>query len=302
MSPAVTLALLATMAPRPGASCPVRLIPSDAPQAWASAASALERTLRDTAAAGHDCREIVVRAAATGATTPASVEVTTADGRRGVRTVADARDLEPTVAALIITIPTDPPAGPTMVGATARDAPVSLRDGWHLLLLVGTGARLTLPNGPAPVLDLMAGIVHRSLELALYGSWAPLVGAGAKARAGFSSTAEVGLGMATRHSIRSVDLIGGARVAGAGIWGYTRSDTGAMTGSASGSFGDGSSSVFVIAPVFSVFGGTSIPVGRALRVRPQLSLQWMPVTTSADESISDIWSLGLGLGFESGVP
>src|SRR5690348_1381088 len=100
------IAILSVVAGQPQGSCPVRVVPANAPSDWVSAASALERSLHNSTAADRDCREIVVHAS-TPTTAWASVEVTTTDGRLGVRRLADARDLEPTVSALIVTLPAD---------------------------------------------------------------------------------------------------------------------------------------------------------------------------------------------------
>lgn len=290
MMPAVHIAILSVVAGAPQGSCPVRVVPSNASADWVSAASALERSLHNSAAADRDCREIVVHAA-TPSGELASVEVTTVDGRLGVRRLADARELEPTVSALIVTLPADLMAGPPTVSAPAA-APDRA---WRLLMFAGGGARLTLPSVPSPVVDLMVGTLHRPWELALYGSWTPTVmGTNASARAGFASSAEAGLSAAYRSPLRSVDLILGGRATAIGLWGHP-DEMGNMVG-------DNVDKAFLAAPAFSAFLGTSIPFLSGIRLRPQASFQWIPVGITTGDSTSSIWSVGLGLGAESGTP
>lgn len=292
MTPFAQLALIATVTTgNPEGSCPVRVVPANAPAAWVSAASALERTLHDATPGDRDCREVVVHAAP-----DASVEVTTSDGRRGVRRLAEARDLEPTVTALIVTVPTDLMAPPAL---TATAAPTPAGPSWRLLMFAGGGGRLTLPSAPSPVLDLMVGTVHRNWELAVYGSWTPTVwAANATARAGFSSTAEAGLSAARRASFRSLDLIVGGRATAIALWGHdTMAD---QTGAATGDFTDTTGTVF--APALSTFVGASIPFLPKIRLRPQAFVQWIPLGLIRTDATSSIWSVGLGIGAESGTP
>jgi len=293
MTPAIHIAILAAVAGAPQGSCPVRVVPPNASGAWVSAAFALERTLHDSAAADRDCREVVVHAATDQEAGSASVEVTTADGRRGVRRLADARDLEPTVTALIVTLPADLMAGPPTLAATAAPS-VAANPSWRLMLFAGGGARLTLPSAPSPVLDFMVGTLHRPWDLALYGSWTPtVIGTDPSARAGFTSSAELGVSAAHRTQLRSVDLILGGRATAIGLWGHSYDQTGDSTG-------DTADTRFVAAPAMSAFVGTSIPFFSGIRLRPQASFQWIALGIASSDS--SIWSVGLGLGAESATP
>ncbi|HET6284125.1 MAG TPA: hypothetical protein VFH73_24420 [Polyangia bacterium] len=282
-----------------GGGCPIRLLPADAPGPWLSAASALERSLQDRPSVDRDCLEVVVHAATAESPGIASVEVITADGRHGIRYLADARDLEPTVTALIVTVAPDLMATPAAEDAANPAAEAATPGRWRPVLFAGGGARLTLPSAPAPVVELMAGVTHDAWELGLFGSWAPtFIGSGASTRAGYTSAAELGASIAQRRPLRAVDMIGGLRVSAVGLWNYTPPDN--MPGEGTGNFGEPTPGM-TLAPALSGFLGTSIPVSSAVRLRPQLSLQWIPLGISTQQSNS-IWSIGLGLGAESRVP
>jgi hypothetical protein len=291
MTALMHIAIVAAIAGEPQGSCPVRVVPENASAAWLTAASALARTLRSPVSGDRDCREVIVHAAS-----DPSVEVTTSDGRHGVRRLADARDLEPTVTALIVTVPPEfMSETPTL---TAPAAPPPAVHAWQLFMFAGGGGRLRLPSTPAPVLELMVGTLRRPWELALYGGWVPtVVRAGATEKAGFSSTAELGLSAARRHPLGSVDLIVGARAAAVVLWGHTNDSADATGG---GNAGEVPSTVF--APAVSAFVGTSIPFLSRLKLRPQVSFQWIPLGVTSAEPTSSIWSVGFGLGAESGTP
>ncbi len=309
MTPPAILGLVPALFLTAGPLCPVRLVPADAPRPWAAAASALENTLRVTPTGDRDCLEVVVRAAPSPTDAGASVEIITTDGRHGVRRLADARDLEPTVAALIVTISPGLPAAAAPADgdaaiAVAAPAPPSIP--WGALVLAGAGARLVLPSAPAPAVELAAGGVRGSWELALVASWVPtFLGAGATAKAGYSSSAELGISVAQRRAVGArgtTDLLFGARASAAGMWNRTLGDDSVMEGAASGSFGDNPVTAFAVAPAFAAFLGASLPVFSFVRLRPQLSLQWTPLALSSVPATQSIWSVGFGIAAERRIP
>jgi hypothetical protein len=264
-----------------GAGCRVDLVPANAPVAWVSAASALRQTLRRAPEWDRDCRQVLIRA------TPehASVEVTTRDGRRGTRVLGDARDVEPTVTALIVTVPEE----------TAREvaAPPPKPAAWQPLLVAAGGGRLTLPGTPASMVVASAGVSRGPWELALYGAWSPaVIGASASANAAYSSTAELGLGAARRQPVRSAVLLAGARL---GAIRFSPNNAAAQTG-------EHVDLGRAYAPTLTAFVGMAIPVLSFLRLRSELSMQWVPPLMAGTETQMSLWSLGLNLGAETSLP
>jgi hypothetical protein len=266
--------------------CRVELWPADAPTAWVSAASALQRTLRAAPASDRDCRQVLIRA------TPehASVEVTTRDGRRGVRLLGDAREVEPTVSALIVTVPDE-----VAIEKPAASPPTRAR--WQPLIVAAGGARLTLPGTPASTIAVAGGVVRGPWELALYGSWSPAVlGASAAAKSIFSSTAELGLGAARRQPLGSVALLAGVRVGAIRLSPNDAGSNAAQTGDNVDLGGP------AVAAAVSAFAGTAVPLFSFLRLRPELSAQWIPPGWTGTDVRMSLWSLGLSLGAESSLP
>jgi len=278
----IQLALVASApAEATGAGCRVELVPANAPTAWVSAASSLRQTLHRAPEWDRDCRQVVIRA------TPehASVEVTTRDGRRGTRVLADARDVEPTVTALIVTVPEET--------ACEVSVPAAKPAAWHPLLVAAGGGRLTLPGTLASMVVAAGGVVHGPWELALYGAWSPgVIGASAATNASYSSTAELGLGAARRQPVRSAVLLAGARL---GAIRFSPNNGAAQTGQHVDLGG-------AVAPSVSAFVGTGIPVLSFLRLRSELSMQWVPPLWAGTDGRPSFWSLGLSLGAETSLP
>jgi len=282
------LAVLTTVVAQPLGTCHVQVLPADAPRAWMVAAFSLQRQLSaTTAATDHDCRAVVIRAAAR----DASVEVTTGDGRHAVRAVADAGDVAPTVAALIVTLPIDvpapaPPAASNAGEETTVATPASPERPWRLLVYAGGGARLTLPRIPAPVVELMAGTIHRQWELALFAG-------GARAQstaANFTFTGELALAVARRRATSFGALIAGGR---AGVLALAPNDN------QEGGFDDAG----WLAPAMTGFVGSVVHLGSFIRLRPQLAVQWIPKPRAGGpDATSSMWNVGLSVGAEGNVP
>jgi hypothetical protein len=265
-------------------SCHVEVLPADAPSAWVSAAYVLQQRLGNAPALDRDCRAVVIHAAST----PASVEVTTPDGRHGVRMLADARDLEPTVSALIVTVNAD-----SALTHAAEPPPVA--PSWAALVVAGAGARLTLPGTPASTLSASAGVSHRSWEGMIYGVWSPsVIGATAASTAVYTSTLELGFGIARRQPVRFGDLLLGAR---GGI--IRLSPNMQMSDNVDDMIPSGP----WVAPTLGLFTGTAIRLTNHLRLRPELSFQWVPTTSTPDgTNVPAMWNLGLVMGAESNLP
>src|SRR5262249_15859230 len=141
--------------------CRVEVVPADAAPEWLRAASALQRSLAARDVDEVDCGSVVVRA---GGPAP-SVEVTTLDGRRGVRELADPGDLEPTVEALTTTVSPATTAAPAAAVADSLSQTGGARP-WQLLLVAAGGAQHTLSRTSAPLFEATVGTVRsRSLEL-----------------------------------------------------------------------------------------------------------------------------------------
>lgn len=87
------------------ASCPLELVPAEAPAAWRTAAQAA--TQRLAASGSHDCGSVEIAVRPTGG---ALVTFITTDGRRAVRALLAPEELAPTLDALLVTLPPDPPA------------------------------------------------------------------------------------------------------------------------------------------------------------------------------------------------
>ena len=289
------LGVVGTLPPAP--PCRVELIPGDAPRAWVAAASALRDVLRAGGPADRDCRKVVIRASSE----QPSVEVTTLDGRQGVRRLADARDVEPTVTALIVTVLAAPPADMAAsagdVAGTGESPAPPTAHGWRALIVAGGGVRLTLPGTPAPVLELTLGVTHRSWEVGLFGAWAPTTLAiGESSPAVFSSTTEVGLGGARRTPIGVGDLFFGAR---ASVLRITDADNGDSTGGGNNT----DPSLAGVAPALTAVVGAAVPARAIVRLRPQLWFQWAPaVRLGGPNATSSVASIGIGLGAESRIP
>jgi hypothetical protein len=273
------------------ASCHVEVVPADAPGGWVSAAYVLQQRLGTAPALDRDCRAVVIHAAST----PASVEVTTQDGRRGVRTLADARDLEPTVSALIVTVNAD-----SALSHAAEPPPVA--PSWAALLVAGAGARLTLPGTPASTLSASAGMSHRSWEGMIYGTWSPsVIGATAASNALYTSTLELGFGFARRQPVRFGDLLLGAR------GGIIRLSPNVAAINVQMQMSDNADEMVPtgpwIAPTLGLFTGTAIRITNHLHLRPELSFQWVPTTSTPDGTkVPAMWNLGLVMGAESSLP
>jgi hypothetical protein len=284
------IGLAATTLPAPAraGTCRVELVPADATRAWVAAASALRESLRDGGPADRDCSRVVIHAVPE----RPSVEVTTLDGRRGVRRLADARDIEPTVAALIVTVLADASAG----GVSRADAAIerapeapdggTAAGGWRPHIVGGAGARVSLPSAPAPVVELTLGLAHPRWEVGVSGAWAPT-----NATAALASTTEVALAAARRQEVASsVDLVYGAR---AGVILLVEGNSG----------GGGSSSMGGVAPAATGFLGAVFPARSPVRLRPQLWFQWAPTyRIGANNASSSFASVGLSLGAESSLP
>jgi hypothetical protein len=297
-------AATATSAPAP-AACHVHLVPTNAGRAWVLAASALEQALRATPPGDNDCSEIVIRATSE----HASVEVTTLDGRHGVRSLADALEVEPTVAALIVTVRPEsvvdrspaPAPAPAPAAAPPLPAPAgSRRAGWRPLVAAGAGARLTLPRTPVPVVELMLGAASGSAEVALFAAWAPTVlGTTASAQATFSSSAEVGVDVARRQPIGRGDLLLGVRAGAIRFAPSTRPPDAAQTGQ------NDDPTAAIYAPTAAAFVAAALPALGIVRIRPQLSVQWIPplrAGAATDTTPPSLWSVGLSVGAESRIP
>jgi hypothetical protein len=279
------LSLTATIvAGEPAPACRVELVPADAPGVWASAASSLQRTLGAAAAPDRDCREVVIHADPA----HASVEVTTRDGRRGVRSLGDAREVEPVVTALIVTVPEEI--------AAEREAPPPMTGRRRqVLLMAAGGAKLTLPSTPESMVAVGGGVVQGPWELTLYGAWSPsVIGSSAAANAVYSSTSEVEVGVARRQPIRSLTALLGFRAGAVRIAPNDSPDT-TQTGNNVNLNGP------AVAPTMSAFAGAAIPLFSFLRLRPELSLQWIPPLWSSKDVQLSLWSLGLSLGAESSL-
>jgi hypothetical protein len=298
------LALLAVVASDPTDVCRVQVFPDDAPPGWSAAAADLQRQLRAGPAGDHDCRDVVVHAL----TRASFVEVTTSDGRRAVRALADAADLQPTVAALIVTIPADLEVTPAQE-VTLTAAPAGADRRWKPLLYAGGGARLTLPSTPAPLVEIMAGAIRGRWELALFAGWAPHVQGTGATLPGGASTGEIGVAAARRQPVRFGALIAGGRVgairlgavtSAAGADGPDTTQTTQTTQSGNNQQEDVIAAT--VAPAVAAFVGSAVRVGSRLRLRPQLAVQWLPPLRAGGPNAPSVWSLGLTLGAESGVP
>jgi hypothetical protein len=277
----IQLSLTATIvAGEPAPACRVELVPAEASGAWASAASSLQRTLGTAAAPDRDCREVVIHADPT----HASVEVTTRDGRRGVRALSDAREVEPVVTALIVTVPDD-------VAVQRKAPPPTTPARRQVLVMAAGGAKLTLPSTPESMVAVGGGVVRGPWELTLYGAWSPsVIGATAAAKTVYSSTFEPQVGVARRQPLRSLAVLLGVR-AGAVLFapnGNTNTNGANLDG-------------LTVAPTTSAFAGAAIPLFSFLRLRPELSLQWIPPLWSSTPVQLSLWSLGLSLGAESSL-
>ncbi len=88
------------------ASCPLELVPTEAPAAWKTAAQAA--TQRLAGSGSYDCGSVEIAVRPTGG---ALVTFITTDGRRAVRALLAPEELAPTLDALLVTLPPDPPAG-----------------------------------------------------------------------------------------------------------------------------------------------------------------------------------------------
>jgi hypothetical protein len=281
----IQLSLTATIvAGDPAPACRVELLPADASGAWASAASSLQRTLGTASAPDRDCREVVIHADPA----HASVEVTTRDGRRGVRALGDAREVEPVVTALIVTVPDDV--------AVEREAPPPTTPARrHLLVMAAGGAKLTLPSTPESMVAAGAGVVQGPWELTLYGAWSPsIIGSSAAANAIYSSTSELQIGVARRRPFHSLTALLGVRAGAVRIAPNDNTD-GAQSGN------NVNLNSPAVAPTMSAFAGAAIPLFSFLRLRPELSVQWIPPLWSSPDVQLSLWSLGLSLGAESSL-
>jgi hypothetical protein len=279
LAPALGPLLLALVTVAPAAPpCRVELLPPNAPTVWVSAAAALEHTLRTAPPGDRDCRDVLIRA------DRRSVEVTTTDGRRGLRLLAAPVDVEPTVAALIVTVAPEARAP----RADLVELPGVAARRWALLLFAAGGGRFTFPGIPSPVVEAMVGVLRGPWELGLFGSWAPTMLSVGTTQADLASTAELGISAGRRQPLGAGALLLGARA------GVVRLSPGPTQ---SGNTDAGA------APALSAFVGGVIPLLPYLRVRTQLSLQWSPPGPSdATDASSSLWSVGVSLGAESGIP
>ncbi len=99
------------------ASCPLELVPTEAPAAWKTAAQAA--TQRLAGSGSHDCGSVEIAVRPTGG---ALVTFITTDGRRAVRALLAPEELAPTLDALLVTLPPDPPAPEPAPAATVDTA------------------------------------------------------------------------------------------------------------------------------------------------------------------------------------
>lgn len=104
------------------ASCPLDLVPVDAPAAWKSAAQGAAQRL--AASDGHDCGSVEVAVRPTGG---ALVTFITTDGRRAVRALLAPEELAPTLDALLVTLPPDAPAPEPVTPAPAPPVDAAVR-------------------------------------------------------------------------------------------------------------------------------------------------------------------------------
>jgi hypothetical protein len=271
------------------------------------AAAAVRDSLRAGSDADRDCREVVIHASVE----RPSVEVVTADGRRGVRRLADPRDVEATVAALIVTVrdgpdPRDDAPGPTTVAAAivkeASPAPPAGEPtplGWRPQIVAGGGARVSLPGTQSVLLELSLGVARPGWELGLYGAWAPTaVAIGKGAQPTFTSSTEAAVGGAWRPALGSsgVDLIVGAR---AGLIHFVEGDHVNSTTNSDVSI-DG------VAPALTAWVGAAFATRSIVHFRPQVWYQWAAATrlgsSASDPLASSLSSIGLSVGVESRVP
>lgn len=156
--------------------CPLRVIPEHPSAPWQAA---VDRARADLSSRSGDCSEVEVEVESDFAT----LKFTTNDGRRAVRVLHDASELQPTLDALLVTLPApapraSPPSEPVrserpsanrVAEGTSASAPV------HALVSGLAGGRLAGPGpslGPSALLG--AGIDLSRWELGITAQWTPV--------------------------------------------------------------------------------------------------------------------------------
>ena len=154
--------------------CRVRLVPDDASEAWHTAVRTVEARVHMLAAASNDCREIVVTVGGQGA----EIEFTSRAGRRAVRFARTADELDPTIEALLVTLPSEAPT-PTalakpeaIVDTHPPAAPTTSDSGSRFVLGLAAGTRAGWPAGfVSPVVSGAAGFAARHWEIGVFAAW-----------------------------------------------------------------------------------------------------------------------------------
>ena len=156
--------------------CGVRLVPDDASEAWRTAVRTVEARVHTLSASSRDCREIVVTIGGEGA----QIEFTSVAGRHAVRFARTADELEPTIEALLVTIPNDvePPAATPVakpeatVDARSAAAPSTTDSSSRFVLGLAAGTRAGWPSGfVTPVVSGAAGFAARHWEIGVFAAW-----------------------------------------------------------------------------------------------------------------------------------
>ncbi len=177
---ALALALSGANA-RAATDCAVRLVPENASEPWQIAVRNVDAEARVLAPADGDCSEIVVHVVADGAW----IELTTTSGGHAARHVDTPDELEATVAAMLVRLPTESdvgashpkqPAPPPSPSPVLRGPVPALPPGGAkstaLILGLFAGVRVGWPyHFISPLVGGSAGLAFRNWEIGVFGQW-----------------------------------------------------------------------------------------------------------------------------------
>jgi hypothetical protein len=307
--------------------CPIQVAPVTADAAWGAAATEATAHLSAARAADTDCQSILLEVRGGGAV----LRVVTSDGRSAVRPVAVPADVGPVLEALVTTVPATesgatalsmpPDAAPAAAAPEARDASAranASRGSWWFVGLSGVG-RLGVGGwvGASPTARLAAGALLGSWEAGIAGSYdfttARLTGSRSGSLA--LSAAGVGAFVGVRPKIGRVAIAvggeGGATFVNESFTTPSTLEQGMGTGQSQDVVVPGST--VRSRPVEVELGAylaVVVPVGRVLRVRPQLGFEVVAArmgsnaTSSSEGSLPSLpnWDTSFSLGLEGSGP
>ena len=292
-------------------ACVVTLRSPDGASGWASAVERIERAVGSLGDGAGDCREIDVVVDAAGAT----VTFTTSDGRTAVRRIAQPRELEPLVDALVITVPepaapsvapppialTFPVEAPLAREAPALDVPRSVNDRGRVLLGAGAGVRRAPGFSPSGVAHIEIAALLGHWELGLVGRWEPDQEPGDDSSVGHLHLSGIGGGAVLGHRVPvgSFVLVFGAN---AGV--FAMQEALVKRSFATEGRRDAHVSESFVDPRLGAYTAVAFPPLSRFRLRAQLDAAFglvSHVPSNAELVALPRWSLALAIGVETSV-